>query len=736
MKRNLLKSLTMAKYERLLPRVFPGAISLEIRDHQDLLVWSLGTEAAHEENPAAPADDKPVVAWSEFGNHIERRHLPGKQLQYRSALRSREFGRLGWLIAGYCTELSVPMSTAPEPMRRAFADATAFLQEDVELQSECNQLAEELTDRYEELNLVYSTKDQIGYLEDSQEALVGLVHNCADYLDVGLAALICPQRNLVLHSVNHSDAPADADTLIELLGTSVYDRVESQVSSVILNDTDDEERQRIFGGREENLLAYPIIDDHGTTIGLIAVIARKSRHIFSNGDRNLLEVMAKKAWRIIHAHHDSLTGLMNRSGFEPSLVAALSNARSKSQQYCLLHIDVDQLHVINDLMGHQEGDALICRIARSMSSILRDSDLLVRLGGDEFAVLLANCPIDQAHTIAEKIRGAISELAVVSANRQLNVTASIGAAAIGPDTDGIVGVMAAAEIACKSAKESGRDRVQIYEMDNTSLIRRSEEIEWIGRVQQALRHDEFALYCQPVLPLTGEGLAPHFEILIRLLDGEGGVLTPDAFIPAAERYQLMPQVDRWVIRNTLQSVGNCWDTIAATGAVFCINLSGQSLTNPGFQGYVVDEISRSRIPANRICFEITETSAISNIDDALVFMAAVNGMGCRFALDDFGAGLSSFGYLKVLPVDYLKIDGSFVREVTTDEVSLSMVEAMCQIGRTMGLATIAEFVGDEETVGVLRGIGVDYVQGYHIGKPVPLQQITDRLQSDAAVESA
>ena len=736
MKKSLLQSLSMTKYERLLPRIFPGADRLEIRDRQGQLIWQLCATAADERDPGAPIDDEPVAAWSDFGPGVERRQLPNGQMEFRAAVQSREFRKLGYLIAGYDTQPSVPMSTAPDSLRRAFADALAFLQEELELQLECNQLAVELTERYEELNLVYSTQDQVEYLEEGQEALVRLVSNCADYLDVGLAALVCRERNLVLHSVNTGHAPVDTEALLELLSGKFYDRVESQIQSLVLNESDDVERQRLFAGREENVLANPIVDNHGTAIGLIAVVAHKRKHTFSNGDRNLLEVMAKKASRIIHTHHDSLTGLMNRSGFEPTLVAALATARAKNTQHCLLHINIDQLHVVNDLMGHQEGDALIRRVAKLLRAKLRDSDYLARLGGDEFAVLLANCDVDQGHSIADKIRSALRELTVVSANRQLDVSASIGVATINPETEGIVGVMASAEIACKSAKDGGRDRIEVFEEDNTELVRRSEEVEWVGRVHEALREDQFVLHCQPVMPLANADQPPHFEFLVRMLDGDGEILSPALFLPAAERYQLMPLLDRWVVHDALQKLGACWQSIASSGAVFCINLSGQSLTNKGFLAFIADELAATGVPPNNVCFEITETAAISNIDEATIFMGALQNIGCRFALDDFGAGLSSFGYLRMLPVDYLKIDGSFVLEVTSDKISRSMVDAICQIGKTMGLSMVAEYVVDEATVEVLRKIGVDYVQGFHIGKPVPFDEIANRLQGDVTVASA
>lgn len=732
---NPLKSLSMAKYERLLPKFFNGAVRFEIRDRQATLLWRLSADGSVQDQSDI-AEDEPVVVWSAFGPGIERRQMPCGQLQFRVPLLNRDLGKIGWLTVGYDTQPSVPMTTAPEPLRRAFADAVAFLQEEMELQSECDLLAAELSDRYEELNLVYATKDQVEYFEEGQEALARLVHNCADYLDVGLAALICRDRGIVLHNVNSTDAPPNVESLLELLETTIYDRVESQVQSVVLNECDDDDRKRLLAGRSENIVAYPIIDDHGTAIGLLAVVARREKHTFSNGDRNLLEVMAKKASRIIHTHHDSLTGLMNRNGFESSLVSSLTSAKSNNLQHCLLHIDVDQLHVVNDLMGHQEGDNLIRRVAKTLRSVLRDSDFIARLGGDEFGALLTNCDINQGHPVADKIRNAIRELTVVSANRQLDVSASIGVALLNRETEGIAGAMASAEIACKAAKEGGRDRIQIFQEDNTTLVRRSEEIEWIGRVQQALRDDGFELHCQPVLPISKNRGAPHFEILLRMLDDDGDILAPALFMPAAERYQLMPLIDRWVIRNSLRALGSVWPSILATEAVFCLNLSGQSLTNTGFLAFVADELHSAGLPPENICFEITETAAISNIDEATGFMDALKDVGCRFALDDFGAGLSSFGYLKMLPVDYLKIDGSFVREVTTDEISRSMVNAICQIGKTMGLQMVAEYVGDDETIQVLKRAGVDFVQGFHIGKPAPLKEITDLLQDRLKAESA
>ncbi|MGB5247013.1 MAG: EAL domain-containing protein [Woeseia sp.] len=729
MSEQTLKLLSMAKYEGMLMRAFAGATSLEIRDLNNVRIWQ--SQAGGSASAEKAVDDTAAVSWSAGDNSLERRRLPSGQLQFRYPISLRARGRAGWIVAIYDTQSNIALSSAMESIQQAFTDVATFIQEELELQLECNQLAVELTERYEELNLVYSTKDQVEHFEEGQEALSRLVHNCADYLDVGFVALICRDRGLSLHETNRRNAPPDTEAALNILSTTIYNHIESQVQSLVINESDDELRARLFAGRDENLLAYPIIDDYGTTIGILAVVARRELHTFSNGDRNLLEVMAKKASRIIHTHHDALTGLINRSGFESSLMTTLATTRSKNQQHCLLHIDIDQLRVINDLMGYQEGDNLIRRIAKQLRGLLRDSDILARLGGDEFVVLLTNCDMKVGVSIADKIRSAMHDIIVVSGNKQLGITASIGVIAVTRETDGIMTVMASAEIACRTAKEGGNDRIQVFEEDNTALLQRSEEIEWIGRIQQALRDDMFVLHCQPVLPIRDETQPEHFEMLVRMLDENGEILSPALFMPAAERYQLMPQLDRWVIRNSLAELKSHWAEIGPSGAVFCINLSGQSLTNSGFLAFIAQELETSGIAPAQICFEITETAAISNIDEAIEFIAVLQDIGCRFALDDFGAGLSSFGYLKVLPVNYLKIDGSFIRELNTDRFSASMVNAICQIGRTMGLSMIAEYVGDAATVDKLREIGVDYGQGFFLGKPQPLTEVTERLCANA-----
>ncbi len=728
---NPLSLLSLPKYARLLPRLFPASDRLEIRDADNALVWSWpdAKRATH----AEPDSSEP---WNDNGRGLERRSLGPGRTQIRAPIGTRGQGAVGWLVVAFDTSVAVPVDTAPELLKNSFTDAMAILQDEIELQVECNQLAVELTERYEELNLVYATDDRIEHVEEGHEALAQLVRNCTDYLDVGLAALICRDRGIELHNIEHSAAPTEPLDFLKLFKNQVYTYVESQLESVVVNELDRNLRKQVLGNRTDNMVACPIMDDHGTAIGILAVAAPREQHTFSNGDRNLLEVMSKKASRIIHTHHDSLTGLINRSGFESLLLGLLRETRNGSDQHCLLHINIGQLHVVNDLLGYQEGDALIRRVAKCLQARLRDSDKLARLGGDEFAILLARCPLDKGLDIARALSRSVGELEVISGNRRLNVSISIGVASLSRETDSVVSLLAAAEIACKTASENGRDQVEVFQADNTTLLRRSEEVEWMGRIQEALRSDTFELYCQPVVPVEKDQHSGHFEILLRMLDEDAAVLSPAVFMPAAERYQMMPMIDRWVIRNALRQLGEQWQQLATARPVFCINLSGQSLASAGLYAFIIEELKTNRVPPQSICFEVTETAAIANIDEAIAFMDSLRGIGCRFSLDDFGAGLSSFGYLKTLPVDYLKIDGSIVREILTDRISRSMVQAITDIGKTMGLSVVAEFVENEEILTVLRSIGVDFGQGYGLGKPEPLRRTLAAVRNGLRSHSA
>ncbi len=418
------------------------------------------------------------------------------------------------------------------------------------------------------------------------------------------------------------------------------------------------------------------------------------------------------------ASHDPLTGLINRREFENRLARALGSAHTEGAQHALLYLDLDQFKVVNDTCGHTAGDELLKRLAMLKQGQMRASDTLARLGGDEFGVVLEHCPLEQAERIAEELQEVTRAFRFVWEGRSFDVGVSIGLVPIHAESGTLANVMAAADMACYAAKDAGRNRIHVYRDSDAALAQRHGEMLWVSRLGAALEQDRFLLYRQAIVPATGDAHPVHYEVLLRLHDEDRNIILPAAFLPAAERYNLMPAIDRWVVHRVLAR--GAWHA-DGDGQMVAINVSGTSIGDPQFLEFIRRELERHPGAATRLCFEITETAAVTNLERALRFMEELRALGCRFALDDFGAGLSSFGYLKNLPVDFLKIDGGLVRHVAANPVDHAMVQAINDIGHTMGMRTIAEFVEDEAIRAALLGIGVDFLQGYAIERPRPLE---------------
>lgn len=416
------------------------------------------------------------------------------------------------------------------------------------------------------------------------------------------------------------------------------------------------------------------------------------------------------------ASHDMLTGLVNRQELENRLERALQSARARETCYALCHLDIDQFKMVNDTCGHTAGDVLLGQVGQILKSKVRWRDTLARLGADEFAVLLEACTLDEAIRNAEELRDVVSASRFQWEERPFRISVSVGVVPITSANHDVASVLSAADSACQAAKEQGRNRVHCFEENDLDLMRRRREMQWASRINSALEEGRFELYRQSILPLRGDDDGLHYEILLRMRDEQSKTVTPEHFIGAAERYALTPAIDRWVIENTLLWLVSEADERDKL-SLCSINLSGQSLGDDKFLPFVIEQFHRTGIDARRICFEITETAAIASFSQANRFIQALKELGCRFALDDFGTGLSSFGYLKHFPVDFLKIDGSFVKGLLHDPIDREMVRSINEIGHLTGKKTIAEFAETEEIVSLLRTLGVDYAQGYGIGMP-------------------
>jgi len=418
------------------------------------------------------------------------------------------------------------------------------------------------------------------------------------------------------------------------------------------------------------------------------------------------------------AQHDSLTGLINRTEFERRMRRILKSDFNETQ-HALCYLDLDQFKVINDTCGHLAGDELLYSISEVLNSIVRKRDTLARIGGDEFAVLLEHCPFDQAERVAKDLLHAIEEFRFVWQENRFTLSVSIGLVRIDDNSGNLIDIMSAADAACYAAKDGGRNRINVYSPDDIELSKWRDEMQWVSRINHALEENKFRIASQRIIPLhqgSGNKEGKHYELLLRMEDENGGLIFPGSFLPAAERYNLTVKLDHWVVRTALQWLADHEEELEQL-ALCAINLSGHTLSDKEFLKFVITEFKDSGIPPEKICFEITETAAIANLTDARYFIQALKSIGCCFALDDFGAGLSSFNYLKNLPVDYLKIDGAFVRDITKDPIDFAMVRSINEIGKVMGKKTIAEFVESEEILNALQAIGVDYAQGYSVGKP-------------------
>ncbi len=427
------------------------------------------------------------------------------------------------------------------------------------------------------------------------------------------------------------------------------------------------------------------------------------------------------------ASHDALTGLINRHEFERRAERLLSTIKKGKSEHAMCYLDLDQFKVVNDTCGHAAGDELLRQLAIVLHHEVRKRDTLARLGGDEFGILMEHCSLEQAYRVADSLLKAIQDYQFAWEGHSFKVGVSIGLVAITEATSSLTTLLIQADAACYVAKDLGRNRIHVYQAEDASLAQRHGEMQWVTRIQHALETDRFCLYAQSIVPLD-KRTDKHYELLIRMIGDKGEIIPPGAFLPAAERYNLITKLDYWVVEKAFNLLIDNPVFLEQVNFI-SINLSGPSLVDKNFQDFVVEQFESTKVPADKMCFEITETAAISNLNIANAFINRINVMGCRFALDDFGSGLSSFAYLKNLPVDYLKIDGMFVKDIVDDPIDHAMVKSINEVGQIIGMQTIAEFVENEMIKGMLKEMGVDYAQGFGVDRPMPFEELLGRANN-------
>jgi len=546
------------------------------------------------------------------------------------------------------------------------------------------------------------------------------------HLGVGLAALIVPEKGLALVQPG-SEEPLD-NSLLAKAHRHLLSMAQMRGDAVIVN------RIRLEQGEDapaHRILSCAIGRSGGSSMGVLALLRSAAAPEFNQRHARLAELLARRAATIITSSYDPLTGLLVRPAFEQRVRAALAGRTSAPGRCSALYIDMNRMHVINDNYGMHVGDRVLARIGELIRRRLPPGALAARISGDRFAILL-EAGLEDAARFAESLRQGAEQVGAGIADGSLPVSISIGVAGVDPRAREFAHAFAAAETVCKAANDRGRNRVEIYQEADASIVRRVADVNLLGDLRGAIDRNRLRLNAQAIVPLGGRRGSPHFEILLRMQGDRGETLGPDHFMSAALRYQMMPEIDRWVIGQTMALLEPHAALLAEVPVVFTINCSGQSLRDEKFTAYVIEQIRMSAINPRALTFELTESAAVGNLPQAEHLMRQLQRLGCGIALDDFGTGLSSLAYLRALPISMLKIDGSFVRDVLKDARAASMIEVIARLARSMSMTTVAEYVETEEIRTRISELGVDYGQGFAIARPVPLDEVLAQLPRYAA----
>jgi diguanylate cyclase (GGDEF)-like protein len=705
-------------YGRLLRMLMPSLKGVVVHDGLCNVAWaSEDWDQGDEVEVVKEAISNALTDPHEFPGVI---HHDADRAIYAFAMRGEHVECLGVVslmvrLSGARTEAR-PLSY----VRQLVQPALECLRRELTLRSKLGSRERDLDVRERDLSLMLemsSTQSSTGEADEFDMVL----RTAIEHMDCALAALWVPDKNIAL-SMTRSGNPMSAESL-HRAQQHLMAWMQLQQRTIVVNHIS---KVASDVAAPYKILACPVRHPSERVMGVMALFNPASAHDFDSHQTRVAELLAKKATVIIQAQYDAGTGLMTRHSFERHAKSLLA-ASTDSATHCILYLDIDRLHVINETFGMHVGDDVIISVAECLAKALPARALSARISGDRLAALIPETSMDSAADLAERIRAAAAAIAPRAGQGSFEVSVSLGVSPIGRAENALAHALATAEIACKAAKDRGRNRVEVFQDSDQSIIRRHTDILVIGKLRDALSNDSFRLDAQPILPLRGNYGRPRFELLIRMLGDHGEIIPPSKFLSSAERYQLMPTVDRWVVHRACELLGQHSAAVGEDIARFAINLSGQSLQDDTFLDYVVEEIRASNLPPNVLCFELTETATIGNLDKAQHFLRTLQDLGCQFALDDFGTGVSSLAYLKDLAVNYVKIDGSFVRDSLNNTRSESMIKAIAQLAKVMCMETIAEYVETDQLRARMADLGVDYGQGFAMGKAQPLDDLLREL---------
>jgi diguanylate cyclase (GGDEF)-like protein len=683
------------------------------------------------------ADDYEV---NEFIAELHADVLLGDQTESNFVRRTLQSGRtllvlpvlvddadvLGFLVVVFSRNAGKSSWFNPSLLSDILAPAVAVVAEGLSIDHELQEALEQARDVEKELKLVYEVDEKIHGQSRSHAGLAQLVGQSGRFLGIAYSVLLMPAKRIRISATHSSWKDVNRRALDRYLIDHMLPRLESRRSPAVFEIPEVEGGEGIADKGYQTLLC-PVMDQQGNVEGMLALLSRVSGEPFTTAHRRFMSHIVRKVEYVIEKSFDAMTGLMNRSGFEAQMHEAWKSLESNDDAHQVIYFDLDNLQLVNDTFGRRAGDEVIMRFARMLDHDLPRSAVLSRLTGDDFCILLTHADGNAGLELAQKVREKGQSLRYLAGDKSLQITISIGVCEFNRRSGDEGASLTAARMACEAAKDHGRDRIEVYDDQNQSIIRRHDDMQLVAQIQQTLDADGFALMAQPISSLTGGSDVPRYEILLRMKDDAGSAVPRAAFFSAAERYQLMPQVDRWVVSRTIASLSEHPEVVRDAGAVFSVNLSGQSLSDDDILEFIEQEMEEAGLPATSLGFEVTESAAVSNLTKAQEFITALRERGCSIALDDFGAGLSSFAYLKNFAVDILKIDGGFIRDISENRISESMVAAITQVAKVMELETVAEYVENEKTRKLVAALGVHYAQGHAIGKPLPLEDVLGDL---------
>ena len=723
---SLEKKRHVGKAGALLHSLVPRAQVFCFYDQGRACIWSSdGGEDYEVDAFVADLPEEVLDRISEGGDPL-RRTLPSGRTVLALPVSGESQQRLGTIVALFSRNAGKSSSFNPNAIRSILEPALAVVGETMYIGQDLESARRDTGSARKELDLIYEVDEKIHGARTRHSSLAELVGRSGRFLGICYSVLLIPSKRIRISATHSTWKSVNRKVLDRYLVEQLLPRLEGQRKPVVFQIPAVEGSDDIAQHGYQALLT-PLLDSQGNVEGILAQLGRIDKAEFSREDRRFMAHIVRKIEYVIERSFDAMTGFMNRIGFEDQLHESFKDLRHDDDQHQLIYFDLDNLQLVNDRFGREAGDEVIMRFARLLDEDLPKSGVLSRLTGDDFCLLLTHADTDEALQQAQLIRDKGAALRYLQGDKSLQITMSIGIAEFNRASGADGNALTTARMACESAKDHGRDRIEVYDEKNQSLIRRYDDMQLVAEIQQALDADGFELLAQEISGLSGEDHNPRYELLLRMADNDGESVPTKALLSAAERYRMMPQIDRWVLSRTITRLAEARDIIDGRGAQFSINLSGQSLGDDEILEFIEEEIRQSELPAYCLCFEITESAAVSNLDKAQSFIDRLRAIGCGISLDDFGAGLSSFAYLKNFNVDMLKIDGSFILDITENQISESMVAAITQVAKVMKLRTVAEFVENDETRQLLASMGVDFAQGHLFGKPKVFETVIEEL---------